>query len=981
MKQFILTLVLLFTIAPNSSSQTYFGGFSCGNHQELSKNERLAHAREYEEWNVRQNDRISSDEIEVWTVPIVFHVVRSDLPSLAIFENAVNELNDAFANRGSFNTPQGADTEIQFCLVNTAPDGGATTGVNHIPSEYQDTDKDLDHRGLMNHSVKWDVSRYLNVWLVRHVTGESVAYYEGRNWWRRLGVGGYSSPDGVVVTSLGADMLAHEIGHYFGLLHTWEGMDCKNDDCLVDGDMVCDTPPDKSVSVPCGDNSCDTDVSSNFSNGNFFIDVPDMSTNFMDYTPCPQDFTKGQADRMRFTLENYYPSLFSKGLSHILCETPCDDDAVVQFYMDRPYAKPGENVFFDSQLSGNFPNPIYRWFVSAQSGDWSNSDNPANQVSESPDLNYSFANEGLYRVTLQVSAASDPTCFVSFSRNVHVTCGVDSRFYPDKRIIASKQPHALFTDSVTFTNRSYNGSSFEWTITHQNFNPSYPSLPPFSSEETDLTYYFKEPGDYQISLLAKNGNCEDVSNTFLLKVDDPTMDGSPEISQVTCLNEDSFQVAFTLYNYGYDTVNVNTPVAFYDGDPSKSANAQLLGVWKLPMVVYGFDKEDFSAQVEGDIRSIHEVFMVFNDTGTVALPLIFPPGDKDRLSTNTIFPPSGYSELTYDNNFNSYLLNSGTDNPFTLSSEVDNPTCPGNSDGAIHILAEGGSGTYNYVWRHDPNLTENIASGLTAGTYSVKVSDAANCTFELMEFGLIDPEPIEIKEDPILISPTCAAANDGKVILKLNGGVGELQVLDYPSVWDGGTLTVSGLSEGEFSLLIRDEKDCNVSFDGVMTGPEPLQVSFISKSPSCPGYTDGEVTAEVTGGREPYTYLWEDGSTNPFLSGFGTGTYEVSITDANGCILTATSEIQQAVPQIRMPTGFNPQHGPYLPIFVCEVTYKLMIWNRWGQLVYAGSDGWDGRISGVESLLGGYSYLLQFSYLQNDLIQTGELRGSFVLIQ
>lgn len=240
---------------------------------------------------------------------------------------------------------------------------------------------------------------------------------------------------------------------------------------------------------------------------------------------------------------------------------------------------------------------------------------------------------------------------------------------------------------------------------------------------------------------------------------------------------------------------------------------------------------------------------------------------------------------------------------------------------------------------------------------------------------------IEITEEPILISPTCAAANDGKVIVKLNGGVGEFQVLGYPSVWDGETLTVSRLSVGEFSLLIRDEKDCNVSFGGGMTGPEPLQVSFISKSPSCPGYTDGEVTAEVTGGREPYIYQWEDGSTDPFLSGFGTGTYEVSITDANGCILTTTSEIQQAVSQIRMPTGFNPQDGPYLPIFICEVTYKRMIWNRWGQLVYAGSEGWDGRISGVESLLGGYSFLLQFSYLQNDLIQTGELRGSFVLIQ
>ncbi|MEB2774160.1 M43 family zinc metalloprotease [Algoriphagus sp. D3-2-R+10] len=980
MRSSFFILALLLSTILDAPCQISDQGNACLYLEEPTRDEKIALAKEFRAWSASQNNTLSSNDLEIWTVPIVFHVISSDLPSLAYFENAVSELNDAFANRGSFNTSQGADTGIQFCLASTAPDGGATTGVNHIPSDYQNTDKDLDHRELVNHS-KWDATRYINVWLVKDITGEALAYYEGENWWTRLGVGGYASRDGVVATSAGAGLLAHEIGHYFGLLHTWAGRDCKNDDCLVDGDMVCDTPPDKSVAEPCGGNSCDTDVLSNFSNGNFFTDVADMSTNFMDYSPCKVDFTLGQAERMRFTLESTYPSLFSRGLSHPLCETPCDDNAAVQIYMDRQYPIPGENVFFTNELSGNITNPTYKWFVTPLSGDWSRSENPSNQVSASSNLSYSFANEGLYRVTLQVLDANDPTCFVSFSMNVNVSCGVDSRFYPDKRLIASKQPHALFTDSVTFTNRSYNGSSFEWTITHQNFNSNYPSLPPFRSEETNLTYYFKEPGDYQISLLARNGNCLDESNTFLLKVDDPTIDGSPEISQVTCLNEDSFQVAFTLYNYGYDTVNVNTPVAFYDANPSQSTSAQLLGVWKLPKIVYGFDEEDFSAVVEGDIRSIQELFMVFNDTGTVDLPLVFPPGDQDQLSVNTIFPPSGYSELRYDNNYSSYLLNSESFAPFSLSSELDQPSCPGNSDGVIRISAEGGSGTYNYAWDHDPELLENTASGLAAGTYTVEVSDPLTCAFELLEFELIDPEPIEITVEPILVPTTCAAGNDGEVILKLSGAVGELQVIDYPSVWDGETLTVSGISEGDLSLSIQDESGCKISFDGEMTGPEPLQVNFIQKSPSCPGKNDGELIAEVTGGTAPYTYLWAEGSTSQTLTGLDPGIFEVTITDSNGCTIAASGEVEQAVPQVRMPTGFNPQEGPYFPVFTCEITFKLMVWNRWGQLVYAGSEGWDGKISGVESLLGGYSYLLQFSYVQDNLIKTGELRGGFVLIR
>jgi hypothetical protein len=979
MKRPLLILALFFTMIGDALGQISDQGNYCAHREEPTLDQKSALAVEFKAWSARQNNRISA-EVEVWTIPVVFHVTSSNLPALATFQNAVNELNDAFANRGSFSTPQGVDTRIQFCLASTAPDGGGTTGVNHIPTDYQNTDMDLDHKELISHS-KWDVSRYLNVWLVNDVTGEALAYYEGRNWWTRLGVAGYASGDGVVVESISAGILAHEFGHYFGLLHTWTGRDCKNDDCLVDGDMVCDTPPDKSVAVPCGDNSCDTDVLSNFSNLTFFSDVDDMSSNFMDYSACPIDFTQGQAERMRFTIQSRYPGLYAIGSSHPLCEKPCGDDAAVQFLMDRQYPKPGENVLFSSQLTGNLPSPKYKWFVAPYTGDWSKSPSAANQVSQSSNLNYSFSNEGLYQVTLQVYNGNDPTCFVSFSRNVNVTCGVDSRFYPDKRLIASKQPHPLFTDSVKFTNRSHGASSFEWTISHQNFNSAYQNLPPFKSNSTDLIHYFREPGTYQIAVLAKNGNCEDLSNTFSLTVDDPTMDVSPEISKVSYLNEDSFQVEFTLHNYGYDTVNVNTPVAFYDADPSLSASAQLLGVWKLPKVVYGFDKEDFSAVVAGDIRTITEVFMVFNDTGTAELPLKFPPGDLNQLSNNTIFPPSGYSELSYDNNYSSYLLSSEIFPPFSLLADIDPHSCPGSSDGMISLNLEGGSGTFNYIWDHDPDLIENMASGLASGRYTVKVSDASSCAIETFEFILMDPEPVQITGVPILVPTTCALSNDGQVILTISGGTGELKVLDFPSVWNGETLTVSGLPEGPISLSIQDESGCGISFDGEIMAPAPLEINFIQKSPSCPDSNDGELMTEVIGGSQPFTYLWEDGSTGSTLAGQKPGAYELSITDINGCSIAAIGVVEKASPQIRMPTGFNPLEGPYFPIFTCGISYKIMIWNRWGQLVYSGSEGWDGNISASESLLGGYSYLLQFTYVQDKVIETDELRGGFVLIR
>ena len=61
-----------------------------------------------------------------------------------------------------------------------------------------------------------------------------------------------SSPQNNVV-------LVHEMGHYLNLYHTFQG-GCENDDCLANGDRVCDTPPDQVTFSGCGYNSCETDT-------------------------------------------------------------------------------------------------------------------------------------------------------------------------------------------------------------------------------------------------------------------------------------------------------------------------------------------------------------------------------------------------------------------------------------------------------------------------------------------------------------------------------------------------------------------------------------------------------------------------------------------------------------------------------------------------------------------------------------------------
>ncbi len=84
-----------------------------------------------------------------------------------------------------------------------------------------------------------------------------------------------------------------------------------------------------------------------------------------------------------------------------------------------------------------------------------------------------------------------------------------------------------------------------------------------------------------------------------------------------------------------------------------------------------------------------------------------------------------------------------------------------------------------------------------------------------------------------------------------------------------------------------------------------------------------------------------------------------------------------------MPTGFDPRQGPgtYQGISSCEADFNLWIYNRWGQLIYTGTEGWDGTFEGEEAGVGTYSYLIRYTYLLEGKESSSEKRGTFTLIR
>ena len=109
----------------------------------------------------------------------------------------------------------------------------------------------IEDRRLKN-LIQWDPSRYINIWIINNMHYEIFAQFNCGTW-VRLNGGGYATMppnggalDGIVITAFGR-LLAHEMGHYLGLYHTFEGLNCANGNCKTDGDRICDTPPDASV--------------------------------------------------------------------------------------------------------------------------------------------------------------------------------------------------------------------------------------------------------------------------------------------------------------------------------------------------------------------------------------------------------------------------------------------------------------------------------------------------------------------------------------------------------------------------------------------------------------------------------------------------------------------------------------------------------------------------------------------------------------
>ena len=221
--------------------------------------------------------------------------------------------------------------------------------------------------------------------------------------------------------------------------------------------------------------------------------------------------------------------------------------------------------------------------------------------------------------------------------------------------------------------------------------------------------------------------------------------------------------------------------------------------------------------------------------------------------------------------------------------------CFGDANGQVSIISAGGIYPYTYSWSDTPSATDSVRTDLIAGDYAISVTDANGCeeTIDVTVF-----EPAELALALSISNVACNGDNDGTMTAGISGGTPPFSFLWDANANNQDTQTAVNLSAGSYTVTVTDFNGCTVSGTGAVTQPTAIQLSITNEDIACFGNNTGSADLLINGGTLPIQSISWLGP-NSFSSNLEditdlyAGTYNVVVTDANGCIATDVVVIDQ----------------------------------------------------------------------------------------
>ncbi|MCS6935707.1 MAG: gliding motility-associated C-terminal domain-containing protein [Chitinophagales bacterium] len=437
-------------------------------------------------------------------------------------------------------------------------------------------------------------------------------------------------------------------------------------------------------------------------------------------------------------------------------------------------------------------------------------------------------------------------------------------------------------------------------------------LPPvnygWSNAPGQTTITGLSPGTYTFT--ASDGSGCNISNSVTITQPPPLVVNVPNQTQTNCTGTGTGTLTATVTggNYPYN----------YVWSGSAQTDSILDNVNAGPYTVTVTDSKGCTATASGTLT-----IQVGGNTINLQQPVINHVtcfGGNNGSITASASGGGGPLSYTWSNGVTGNTINNLTQGSYTLTVNdgagctvsatynvtqppaltLNQPTivnigCSASSTGSITANPSGGTPQYTYAWTNQTtgqNYSGQTISGLAAGTYLLTVTDNNACT-ATASYQVTSTPFLTFTQSQTDVS--CYGGNDGSATIQVTSGQPPIQ---YNWNGNGNTTnnTLQGLSAGIVNVTISDFNQCTATATFTITQPSPIAVNLVSQNNvSCYGGSNGSVQVIASGGTPGYSYTWNTNpqQTNPTATNLVQGNYVVTVTDANNCSATFSTQITQ----------------------------------------------------------------------------------------
>ncbi|MFY0600830.1 MAG: PKD domain-containing protein [Cyclobacteriaceae bacterium] len=530
-------------------------------------------------------------------------------------------------------------------------------------------------------------------------------------------------------------------------------------------------------------------------------------------------------------------------------------------------------------------------------------------------VRHAYAEAGVYDVTLDLTNSCNGTS----SQTTQVTVGGD--FAAETSIsLSAEDPEIGYPRCALITLIASGGVAFDWDFGDGAIG---------SSVNPTIQHSYDVAGSYQVFVDITNGcgivQRENITITVANQA-------APTIVLVESTNPSCFGLqdgSLQVDASGFEPLTYQWNIISSDNTESKIA-ALKSGAYSVTVTDrFGcYSTEAFILEEGGDI-TLNETVTDANcgaADGAINLGLENPEtftylwnddstdGDRSSLGAGnysvTITSTTGCT-LTQ-----SFSINE-TDAP-VITSDIQQVACAGEANGKI-TLNLNSTEVQSILW--STGSTESFIDGQSAGEYSVTVTGTNGC-ISTSNFVLDDPQEIQVevtKEDGV------CGSKKGFASVVASGGTGTLSY-----TWSHGKTgsELDDLDGGSYTVTVSDENGCEKTADVEIVESVVLEVESTVTNVTCFGESNGSISVTPNKGLVPYSYSWATGETTSELSNLAAGSYEVTVTDAEGCSINESFEVTAPAELAAIDLGVDKEICvDESVIFEVAAVYDSVIWS------------------------------------------------------